>query len=452
MGTLEGWIEREYRHAARCLLTCISPLGIIKHRPGFGQTISPKAGSVVASAVLASYDPDPDYFFHWYRDSAIVMDALRLVLAAGSVAAEARTRFAEFVDFSLSLAPLDGRTLVAAPEWRRHVQPDFARFLRTEADLASVHGDAVYADTRVNADGSLDISSWARPQHDGIASRALTLLRWSRQVTTAHATPGTTAEGEALARLLRADLAYVRRYACEPCYDIWEEELGQHYYTLRVGAEALEQGAAWLAARALEQEAQASRAAAAHLRALLDDYWLPEAGHYRSRILPGGRRSPKELDIAVILAVVHSAEGAADAQPLAHGVRDARVLATLDRLCALFRTEYAINRDLPAEREAALGRYPGDVYYSGGPYYFSTLAAAELCYRAACGAAAACELVRRGDAFLETVRAFTPQSGDLSEQFDRRTGEQTSAKHLAWSYAAFISCISARQQARRQNC
>ncbi len=53
--------------------------------------------------------------------------------------------------------------------------------------------------------------------------------------------------------------------------------------------------------------------------------------------------------------------------------------------------------------------------------------------------------IARGDAFLATVRAFTPASGDLSEQFDRRTGEQTSAKHLAWSYASFISCMTARR-------
>jgi len=33
----------------------------------------------------------------------------------------------------------------------------------------------------------------------------------------------------------------------------------------------------------------------------------------------------------------------------------------------------------------------------------------------------------------------------LSEQFDQKTGAQTSAKHLAWSYAAFISCLAARR-------
>ena len=47
------------------------------------------------------------------------------------------------------------------------------------------------------------------------------------------------------------------------------------------------------------------------------------------------------------------------------------------------------------------------------------------------------------------MRAFTPASGDLSEQFDRTTGAQTSAKHLAWSYAAFITAAASRTKAVR---
>jgi glucoamylase len=97
-----------------------------------------------------------------------------------------------------------------------------------------------------------------------------------------------------------------------------------------------------------------------------------------------------------------------------------------------------------------MGRYAGDVYFSGGAYYFSTLGAAEFCFRVAalCGEARERSLWKaRGDAYLATVRAYTPASGDLSEQFDQRSGVQTSARHLAWSYAAFISCVSARRSA-----
>jgi glucoamylase len=57
--------------------------------------------------------------------------------------------------------------------------------------------------------------------------------------------------------------------------------------------------------------------------------------------------------------------------------------------------------------------------------------------------------IARGDAIMRTVRAFTPAAGDLSEQFDRTTGAQTSAKHLSWSYAAFITAAASRAQALR---
>jgi len=123
--------------------------------------------------------------------------------------------------------------------------------------------------------------------------------------------------------------------------------------------------------------------------------------------------------------------------------------ATLDELARLFDGLYPINRQRLGARGPAMGRYEGDVYFSGGAYYFSTLGAAEFCFLAAGahiqGSAERAAWIARGDAFLETVRAFTPASGDLSEQFDQRTGEQTSAKHLAWSYAAFISSVTARR-------
>ncbi len=66
MSGLEDWIARQYAHSAACLLHTIS-CPVVKTRAHFGQTIVPAKGSVVASAELAAYDPDPDYFFHWYR-------------------------------------------------------------------------------------------------------------------------------------------------------------------------------------------------------------------------------------------------------------------------------------------------------------------------------------------------------------------------------------------------
>jgi glucoamylase len=398
---LEYWIAQQTRYSIAGLLRSISS-DVVKAREGFGQVIIPKKGSVVASPVPASYDPDPDYFFHWYRDSAVVMDALRLVRDR---VPGARAHFDDFVRFSLDLMALDGRT--ALPDWQSRAQPDFRKFLRK--DLSAAHGDAIVGETRVNPDGTLDISDWPRPQHDGPALRALTVLRWGVE----------TGEDEAL---LLADLDFVLHHARKPCFDIWEEEVGLHYYTLRVCEAALRAGGQWLMRRDAAR-AEACLAEAGVLARSLDDYWLAGEGYIRSRLLASGR-SAKELDIAVILAANH-----ADAACSPH------LVATLDKLAAMFAASYAINRGRP--NAPAMGRYAGDTYYAGGAYYFSTFAAAEFCYCAGD--------IARGDGFLETARRFAPEDGILPEQFDQHSGAQASARDLAWSHAAFLSCISSRR-------
>jgi glucoamylase len=434
MEPIAPWLDLQYRRAGTAMLRSVSPVDIVKTRPGFGQTIRPRRGSIVASPVLAGYDPDPDYFFHWFRDSAVVVDALRVLYEDGSIGPEGLGHLRDFIQFSRSLGALDGRALAADPGWRRNVAADFVKFLRTDADLGAAHGEAIVGETRVNPDASLDISRWPRPQHDGLPLRAMSLMRWARLKSVARDEPS------GLPDLLRADLDFIAGHWREPSFDIWEEEKGRHYYTMRVAAGALEEGAAWLERR---QQAVARQYAgeARAIRVALDEFWSAQDGFMRSRLGVQRRADApsKELDIAVILAAIHAGGHGA------HSVEDPRLQATLARLEELFGAAYQINRDRPSGRGPAMGRYAGDVYYSGGAYYFSTLGAAEFCFRAAAAATNAPDWIRRGDAYLETVRAYTPENGDMSEQFDQNTGAQSSARHLAWSYACFISCLAARR-------
>jgi glucoamylase len=434
-GGLEQWLDQQYQRAAAAMLVSVSPVGIVKSRPGFGQTLHPVKGSIIASPVLADWNPEPDYFFHWFRDSAVVIDAVRLLFEAGDLGLAAREHFGDFVRFSLALQNLDGRQLIAAPAWGQNVAADFRGFLRKQTELESVHGAAIVAETRVNPDGTLDISRWTRPQHDGAPLRALAVLRWVR---------GHSFESELrglVSRLVRSDLEFTLAHWREPSFDIWEEDSGLHYYTLCVSAAALREGADWLEGLGETGLARSYRSEAAVIHRALDGYWLPGERHYRSRVLASGKSSTKELDIAVILAAIHAlGDGSI------HTVRDPRMQSTLERLEALFNSTYPINQNRPAGCGPALGRYAGDGYFSGGAYYFSTLGAAEFCFLAAAAHGdQAAAWMSRGDAYLETVRRYTPENGELSEQFDQRTGAQTSARHLAWSYAAFISCLVARR-------
>lgn len=421
---LEDWIARQYRFSAQAMLEAVSATQITQVRPGFGQTVTPIKGSIVASPVLAAWDPDPDYFFHWFRDSAIVIDAMRVLHEDGTLGPEALDHFRDFVGFSLSLphrAPITDRA---------RTNPGFVQYLRPEGEIAAVSAQDVAAETRVNPDGTLDISRWSRPQHDGAALRLIAVLRWLTRDAALDADSRTKAS-----RLAVADIDFILCHLGEPAFDMWEEEQGQHYYTLRAEATALARAASWIDD---VQKAEACRAAVSTLHRRLDGFWREKDGFYSSRL---SGDPTKYLDISVIFAVIH----ADDAGPL-HSVRDVRILATLRKLEELFAGLYAINQGRPQSRGPAMGRFASDVYFSGGAYYFSTLAAAEFYFRLAAEYTGdlARDYFAKGDSFLETVRAFTPESGELSEQFDRNTGQQVSAKKLAWSYAAFVTAIAAR--------
>jgi glucoamylase len=115
------------------------------------------------------------------------------------------------------------------------------------------------------------------------------------------------------------------------------------------------------------------------------------------------------------------------------------VLATLNRLEAMFEQHFPVNRCRPEGRGLALGRYKADQYQGGNPWYNTTLAAAEFYYQR--------NYVEHGDAVMRMVRNTVPSDGSLSEQFDKSSGQPCSARHLSWSYAAFITAAHARRQA-----
>ena len=430
--SLEVWAEKQVRHGAAKLAQCISATTLLKERPGFATSVRPAKGSVLASPSSA----DPDYFFHWLRDSAAVMDAVRILIHRGDNAVGWTRRFNEFVTFSLGLRNISGPSFLKdRAGFRDKMDPWFLQFVRPDAEIAAVEGERVLGEARYNANGTFEFIRWNRPQHDGPASRALTCMRfWDEALITGDAKIR-------LADLIRGDLDYAARFGGEACYDIWEEDPAQHYYTTLVQHAALREGARWAEAEGDPHYAAQLQEKARSLSALLEQFWSDAQGFIRSRLPQEGAGSEKERDFAVILGVLH-----AGLKSGPHSVQAAQVRATFQKLEALFAKEYALNQG----RTSGLifGRYKGDTYVSGGAYYFSTFGAAEYYYRlAAAVPSEAAGLIANGDAILSRTKEFIPASGDLSEQLDQTTGEQTSAPDLSWSYACFITAWNARQTA-----
>ncbi|WP_316978637.1 glycoside hydrolase family 15 protein [Shumkonia mesophila] len=431
---LAEWIAGQARLSADAMERAISATHLTRRRDAFGQAVTPAAGSVLASPEVADWDPEPDYFFHWIRDSAIVMRTVADLMADAPDGGERRRwrrHFEDYVAFSLGLADLDGAAFLRESRHRESTREDYRRHLRPDAEIESLSGDGLPGEPRFNADGTLDFLRWSRPQYDGPALRTLSCLAY----LAAGGDPS-----EPVRRLLRQDLDFTLRHADAPCIGPWEEagEVGHHYYVSLVQLGALVHGRVWAATDKGGYEKAEER-----LRAGLDSHWLAAHGVYKAIREATAPSGDDLIDAAVPLAVLD-----ADLPDGPHSVFDPRVRATQAALEAMFSREMPINHALPAGRAPALGRSRGDRYFGGGAWYPTTLAAAALSYRlAGSGGDLRDSHIQRGDAFMATVRALTPADGSLSEQVDRLTGRPTSARHLTWSYAAFVNAARLRAQA-----
>ncbi|MBL3567306.1 hypothetical protein JMM59_20200, partial [Rhodovulum sulfidophilum] len=109
----------------------------------------------------------------------------------------------------------------------------------------------------------------------------------------------------------------------------------------------------------------------------------------------------------------------------------------------LFAGLYPLNRGRAAP---ALGRWAGDVFFGGNPWFPVTLGFAEAHYRIAAATGEAAEF-DRAEALMAVVADLAPEGDDLPEQADRETGAPSSCLGLSWSAAAYLAAAAARDQA-----
>ncbi len=424
---LTPWMRSEYQISKTNLKSNISPRDSVP-------------GIVIASPSRQ----DPDYYFHWIRDSALVMDSLLTDAAEGELNSEILKTFDDFLTLSRQLQMTPSMTGLGEP--------------------------------RFNVDGSAYTGVWARPQNDGPALRALTLLHALEKGVSPK-------RQEMISQILETDLDFIQKHSNEPSFDIWEEIRADHFYTRIVQMAALQK-----ALQHFDMKWKLSifdcEAARAELQNQLDKHWQSQKKYFSISLnrIEGGQNKKTDLDTAVVLGILHAG---LDQQNL-FSVRDPRLLQTAIQLERVFQNLYEINfTKVNLKLAPAIGRYDDDVYFGGNPWYLTTLAFAELHYRLAASLQVdnnflitalnlpflqqAWEgqseklreglnladspkvtgelvkaLVTRGDQFLLRVKFHTPEDGALAEQFSRQNGFAVSARDLTWSYASFLTAVKAR--------
>ena len=429
---LEQWLPRQEKVALKNLLRNISPPGAAK-------------GAVVASPSQIN----PNYWYNWVRDAALVMSFI--------VEQYRNTGDPNQKSYYLDLI------------W------DYIDFSRTNQLTATPSGGP--GEPKFNVDGTVFMGPWGRPQNDGPALRALTLIQFAKTLLS----EGKYEEQRRLSSIIKFDLEYVLHHWKDACFDLWEEIKGHHFYTLLVQYRSLVEGASYMGLVGDNSASDSYAAGAKNLETELQRFWDSSRGYLQSTLnrVGGIEYKNSNLDSSVILGVLHAASS-----DDFFGVDDPRVQATVLKLKEKFKSLYATNQMGP--RGVGIGRYPEDKYdgYSsegeGNPWVLATNGFAEFFYKLrnryrSKGEITVSQLNRsffkemgftfplgkirkteplfeqvlkklqeEGDQYFERVKFHADSDGQMSEQMNRWSGYQQGARDLTWSYASFLTALRMR--------
>jgi glucoamylase len=424
------------------------------------RAISVSDGAV-GSVIASPSRKEPEYYYHWVRDSALVMRE------------------------AWNYRDLD-------PKLARQTLKDYAIFSRknqTTFNPSEAEFGRQIGEPKFEIDGSAYMKGWGRPQNDGPALRVLALLGLADDLMMGGDEDFVT---KYLYRMempaqtvIKADLEYVAAYWEEPSVDLWEEIRGDHFYTRIAQWRALEEGGTFAKRMGDEKAGNYYHEQADRVLDSLNKFWSSSKGYIGATRNMRDRNDdpkPSNLDTAVILGVLHSGKSGAPFY-----VDDDRVIATMHEIELAFDYLYAVNRDRKNDEGTpmapGLGRYPEDKYdgyrtdREGNPWFLSTHAAAQylLLLRGELMRAGQLkitdisreffeDLVKqdfshtrklregdptfeavlqalqdRSDAYIRRSKFHTAEGGHQSEQFNRVHGHMQGARDLTWSYASFLS-------------
>ncbi|KAF4806039.1 Glucoamylase P [Colletotrichum siamense] len=435
---LDDFVTRQRDIALISALNNIGPHGSMVQGAG--------AGIVVASPSKS----DPDYFYTWTRDAALTM---KMVVD-------------EFI--------FGNKDLQVYIEDYYHSQAILQTVTNPSGSLlASGRG---LGEAKYLVDGSRFNGAWGRPQRDGPALRAITLITYSHWLIQ---NGQESKVKDVIWPIIANDLSYVGQYWNSTGFDLWEEVSGSSFFTTQSQYRSLVEG------NTLAQSLGVKCAGcelAPDVLCFLQTFWNGE--YFTANINTQTQRSGKDANVMLGSIAVFDIAASCDdpsIQPC-----HSKSLANFKVLIDAFRnaTLYPINEGIAKNKGVALGRYTEDVYFDGNPWYLITIGAAEFLYDAVAQWKSQGQIkvdstsrpffadlypkVKEGtyqkaanlsddyssilsavtayaDSFVAVAQQYIPKNGSMSEQFNKAPpGNPISAADLTWSYAAFVTMSERR--------
>ncbi|KAL4738199.1 Six-hairpin glycosidase-like protein [Aspergillus similis] len=431
-GDLDSWLPGEVNIARTALLDLIGDKG----RWAEGAA----AGVLVASPSRS----DPDYFYTWTRDSSLVFKTLVELFRAG-----------------------DSDLLPVIQDWISSQ----ARIQGVENPSGGLADGQGLGEAKFTAEETAFAGSWGRPQRDGPALRATTMIEfgWWLLSQGYHQLAANT-----VWPVVHNDISYLTEYWNQSGFDLWEDLYGRSFFTLAVTYRALTEANTF--ARSIGSSCAECESQTPQVLCLMQSFWT---GRFIRSNLDTGRTAK---DASTLLGIIHTFSPRSECDDATFQPCSARALANHHRVVDAFRDLYDINADRSHDQAIAIGRYPEDQYFGGNPWFLCTMAAAEQLYSAIyqwthLGSititavslpffqalrptavpgtySSSTEIYHQlidavrtyADGFMRIVQTYASHNGSLAEQFSRYDGSHLSANNLAWSYASLLTAHRRRNE------
>ncbi|KAG9050524.1 hypothetical protein FS837_004708 [Tulasnella sp. UAMH 9824] len=433
--TVSSWVTTESPIAKAGLLANIGPDG--------AKDGGAKSGVVIASPSTSN----PDYLYTWTRDSSLV--------------------YKWIIDQFVSGADSTLRTGIQnwiASEGR----------IQQVSNPSGTVSSGGLGEPKFNIDESAFTGAWGRPQRDGPALRAISMIGYVNWLLN----NGGSTEAATAWTYIKLDLDYVASNWGSTTFDLWEEVQGNSFFTTAVQHRALREGARLATTLGDSTRASTYSTQAGSALCYLQNYWSSSNNYIISNLNSNNGRSG--LDANSILTSIHTFDPNAGCESATFQPCSDKALANHKAVVDSFRSIYTINSGIASNRGVAIGRYKEDSYYGGNPWYLCTFAAAEQLYDAlytwnkigsitvtstslsffqqflstataqtysssSSGYATIVAGVQQmADDFVLINKQYTPSSGALAEQYTRSAGSPTSASDLTWSYASALTAFNRR--------
>lgn len=316
----------------------ISLVGALRNIGGLNGSDVPGAdpGIVVASPSTVN----PNYFYTWTRDSALteLMIVDELIFGTEKVGNDSLQIVIE--EYFAAQAQLQTVTNPSGALWPAGLGLGEPKFYTNK--------------TRFNG-------AWGRPQNDGPALRATTLMEAATAIF-ARNPNASEIVSSTLWPVILNDLRYVGEYWNTTSYDLWEEVNGNSYFTTAAQHRALVQGSLW--AQRLNTTCEPCMQAPQLLCFLQQNFWN-ETGGYITADVNVNQVSRSGINADPLLGAMHAFDINATCDAGAYQPCNSKMLATHKVYVDAFRDLYPINENATAPAAVAVGRYPEDTYYTG---------------------------------------------------------------------------------------